>query len=320
MLNARSTVCTIAGVFTIAAATPSPAQRYPDKPIRVLCSEAGGNNDIAARLVTQGIAARLGQPLIVDNRPNGVIAPDIVAKAAPNGYTLLVYNNGFWLGPLVQKSPYDPVKDFAPVSLIAVAPSIFVVPPTVPAKSIKELIALAKSRPGELNYASTGPGSSSYLAAELFKAMAGVDLLSVPYKGAALAINDLIADRVQLMIPPATATLPHVKSGRLRALAVTGTEPSALYPGVPTVAASGLPGYEMAARTGIFAPARTPAAIISRINQEVARFLNTAEAKERFSALGVEAASSTPEEFGNMVKSEIAKIAKVVKSASIQAQ
>ena len=319
-MNARSIVYTIAGIFAVSTATTSQAQKFPEKPIRVLCSEAGGSNDIAARFVTQGIAPGLGQAVIVDNRPNGIIAPDIVAKATPNGYTLLVYNNGFWLGPLVQKSPYDPIKDFAPISLIAMAPSVFVVPSSLPAKTIKDLIALAKSKPGELNYASTGTGSSSYLAAELFKAMAGVDLLSVPYKGAALALNDLISDRVQLMIPPATASLPHVKSGKLRALAVTGTEPSSLYPGVPTVAASGLAGYEMVARTGIFAPAKTPAAIINRLNQEVVKYLNTPEAKERFLASGVEAVGSTPEDFGNMVKTEIANISKVVKSASIQAQ
>ena len=293
-------------------------QVFPSRPIRLVTAEAGGNNDFGARIIAQGISEPLGQPVIVDNRPNGVIPPDIVAKAPPTGHTLLVYNNGFWLGPLIQKSPYDPVADFLPVTAIAVSPSIFVAPPSLAANSIKELIALAKSKPGELNYASTGNGSSSYLAGELFKALAGVNLVAIPYKGAALALTDLITNRVQLFIPPATATTPHVKAGRLKALAITSAEPSALYPGIPTVAASGVPGYEMVSRLGVFAPAKTPPAIINRLNQEIVRVMRLPEVKERFTNAGVETLSTTPQEFVVLLKTEIAVIAKVLKSAGIQ--
>lgn len=318
MLRSRSALPLFVVTALIVCVDAAHGQPYPSRPVRLVTSQAGGNNDFGARIIAQPVADSLGQPFIVDNRPNGIIPPGIVAKAAPDGYTLLVYNNGFWLGPLAQKSPYDPVKDFAPITVMSVALYIFVVNPSVPANTVKELIALAKAKPGELNYANTGKGSSSYLAGELFKAMAGVDMVSIPFKGAAQALIDVVANRVQLMIPPATATMPHVKAGRLKALAITSAEPSAMYPGIPTVAESGLPGYEMVSRLGIFAPAKTPNTIINRLNQEIVRVLKTREAKEKFARSGVEVLSSTPEEFGKMVKSEIATISKALKSAGVQ--
>lgn len=293
-------------------------QAYPNKPIRIVTAAAGGNNDGSARIIAQGISGPLGQPMIVDNRPNGVIPGEIVSRAAPDGYTLLVYNNGFWLGPLLLKSPYDPVRDFLPISLTDSTPSIIVVHPSLAASSVKELIALARSKPGELNYATTGGGSSSYLAGELFKALAGVDIVNIAYKGVGLALTDLIAGRVHLMIPPSTATAPHVKAGRLRALAVTSAGPSALYPGLPTAAASGLPGYELVSRTGVFAPARTPAAIVKRLNQEIVRYLQGAEAKQKFLNAGVETVGSSPEQFAAIIKSEIGVFAKVIRKTGIK--
>ena len=294
------------------------AQAYPNKPIRLVTAAAGGNNDGTARIIAQGVSGALGQPMIVDNRPNGVIPGEIVAKAAPDGYTLLVYNNGFWLGPLLLKSPYDPVRDFLPISLTDNTPGIIVVHPALPVNSVRELIALAKSKPGELNYATTGGGSSSHLAGELFKSLAGVNIVNIAYKGVGLALVDIMAGRVQLMIPPSTATGPHVKSGKLRALAVTSAEPSALYPGLPTAAASGLPGYEIVSRTGVFAPARTPAPIIRRLNQEIVRYLQSAEAKQKFLNANVETVGSSPEQFAAIIKSEISLFTKVIRSAGIK--
>jgi tripartite-type tricarboxylate transporter receptor subunit TctC len=318
MQNPRFTAALISMGFIAFSAGTACGQAYPNKPIRIVTAAAGGNNDGTARIIAQGISGPLGQPMIVDNRPNGVIPGEIVSRAAPDGYTLLVYNNGFWLGPLLLKSPYDPVRDFLPVSLTDSTPSIIVVHPALAANSVKDLIALARSKPGELNYATTGGGSSSYLAGELFKALSGVNIVNIAYKGVGLALIDLIAGRVQLMIPPSTATAPHVKSGRLRALAVTSAEPSPLYPGLPTAAASGLPGYELVSRTGVFVPAKTPAAIIRRLNQELVQYLHGSEAKQKFLSVGVETVGSSPEQFAAVIKSEISLFAKVIKEAGIK--
>ena len=318
MQNWRFVAALISIGFIALGAGAASGQAYPNKPIRIVTSAAGGNNDVSARITAQGISGPLGQPVIVDNRPNGVIPGEIVSRAAPDGYTLLVYNNGFWLGPLLLKSPYDPVRDFLPITLSDSTPSVIVVHPSLAASSVKELIALARAKPGELNYATTGGGSSSYLAGELFKALTGVELVNISYKAVGLALTDLIAGRVQLMIPPATATAPHVKSGKLRALAVTSAEPSPLYPGLPTASASGVPGYELVSRTGVFAPARTPAAIIRRLNQELVRFLHGAEAKQKFLNVGIETVGSSPEQFAAIIESEIAVFSKVIKDARIK--
>lgn len=304
------------GALFVAAAAY--AQEYPTKPIRIVTSEAGGGNDLQARLVSRGISGPLGQQVIVENRPSGVIPGDIVAKAQPNGYTLLLYNNTLWTGPLIQLAPYDPVRDFSPIALVARGPNVLVVNSTVPARSVAELIGLAKARPGELNYASSGTGATNHLAAELFKVMAGVDIVRIGYKGAGQALNDLIAGQVQVMFPTAGAAAPHVKAGRVRALAVTSAEPSTLAPGVPTVAASGLPGYESIAIYGLFAPARTPGLIIGRLNAEVARVLGTADVREKLAAVGMEAGGGNPGLLAATVKSEMARMARVIKAAGIR--
>jgi tripartite-type tricarboxylate transporter receptor subunit TctC len=292
-------------------------QNYPNKPIRIVASAAGGSGDFAARLIAQGLSGALSQQVVVDNR-GGVIPGEIVSKAPPDGYTLLIDAASFWIGPLLQETPYDPVKDFAPVTLTDSAPNVLVVNPSLPVKSVKELIALAKARPGELNYGSSSTGSTPHLAAELFNMMAGVKIVRVPFKGSGPAVISLLGGQVQLMFATAGSVAPHVKSGRLRALAVASLQPSALAPGLPTIAASGVPGYEAVAFEGMFAPAKTPVAIIDRLNQEIVRVLNRAEVKERFFNAGVETVGSTPEEFAAAIKSNVAKWGKLIKDAGIR--
>ena len=305
-------------VVLMVGAGIAPAQNYPTKPIRLVTAEAGGGSDFVARLTAQGLSASLGQPVIVDNRTSGVIPGDIVAKSPADGHTLFVTASNFWLGPFVRKLPYDTIKDFSPVILVATTPSIIAAHPSVQAASVKDLIALIKVRPGELNYASSSVGSSNHLAAELFKAMAGVNIVHVPYKGTGQALTALIGGQVQLMFASAGGAMPHVKSGKLKGLAVTSAQPSAQAPGLPTVAASGLPGYESITIYGMYAPAKTPAAVINRLNQEIARFLRTPEAKEKLFHAGVEAVGSSPEQFAATVKLEAAKWGKLIKDLGIR--
>jgi tripartite-type tricarboxylate transporter receptor subunit TctC len=294
------------------------AQNFPTKPIRIVTAEAGGGNDFAARIVAQALGG-LGQPVIVENRPSGVIPGAIVAKAAPDGHTLLSYGVSLWMAPFLQKDvPYDPVRDFAPVTLLGNSPLVLVVHPGVAAKSARELIALAKAGPGQLNCASTSIGSPAHLAFELFKFMAGVDIVRISYKGGAPALIDVMSGRVQLAFGTATTATPHMKSGRLRALAVTSTRPTPVFPGLPPLAAT-LPGYEASSIYSIFVPARTPAAIITRLNREIARHLQTEEVKERFLNVGVEAAASSPGELAAAIKSDMERLGKMIKETGIRA-
>ena len=294
-------------------------QDYPNKTIRFIASGVGGGSDFTARLIAQGISGPIGQSVIVENRP-GIPQGEIVAKAPPDGYTVLIAGGNVFITPLLQKAPYDPEKDFASITLTDISPNIMVVHPSVPVKSVKELIALAKARPGELNYGSTAPGGSIHLATELFRWMGGINIVNIPYKATGLAVNDLIAGQVQLLVSTALSVTPHIRSGRLRGLAVTSAQPSVLAPGLPTIAASGLPGYEATGITGAYAPAKTPAAIINRLNQEIVRFLNTAQAKERFLSVGGEVAASSPEQCAAILKAEITRWSKVIKEVGIRAQ
>ena len=294
------------------------AQDFPTRPVRIVTSEAGGGNDVQARVIARGLTGVLGQQVIVENRPSGVIPGEIVARATPNGYTLLLYNNTLWTGPLIQKAPYDPLRDLAPVTTATIAPNVLVVNTALPAKSVADLISLAKSRPGQLNYASSGTGATNHLAAELFKTMAGVDIVRIGYKGAGPGLNDLIANQIQVMFPTAGAASPHVKAGRVKALAVTSAERSSVAPELPTIAASGLPGYESIAIYGIFAPAGTPKAIIDRLNREIAGILATADVKERFFAMGMEAVGGSPAQLTARVKSDMVRMGKVIRDAGIR--
>jgi tripartite-type tricarboxylate transporter receptor subunit TctC len=304
----------------VAGADPARGQGFPNKPLRLVTVGAGGGSDLMARIIVRDLAPALGQPIVIENRAGGVIAIETVARAAPDGYTILFYSSSVWVLPLLQPMPYDPVRDFSPITTAASSPTVLVVHPSVAAKSVPELIALARAKPGELNYATGASGSATHLPGELFKAMAGVNIVRVPYKGTAPALNDVIGGHVQVMFCTPEAVSTHVRSGRLRALAVTSAQPSALFPGLPTVAAAGgLPGYESTVSYSFFAPARTPAALINRLNREIARVLDKPEVKERFQSSGVEVASSSPAQVTALMKAEIARWTKVIKEANIRA-
>ena len=294
---------------------------YPTRPVRLVTSEIGGSADAGARLMAHGLTGPLGKQVIVDNRGSGVIPGDIVARAQPDGHTLLFFGGTFWLQPLLRKNvPYDPIRDFAPITLAVLSPSVLVVHPSVAATSVKELVALAKAKPGELNYGMGSPGSTNHLAAELFKSMTGVNIVGIGYKGTGPAIAGVASNQVQMMFATASAVMPLVKTGRLRALAVGSAERSALVPDLPTLAASGIPGYESVSTTGLFAPAKTPPEIIRRLNAESVKFLRSAEAKERLLAIGSEPAGTTPEELGAKVRAELTRMTKVIRDAGIRAE
>ncbi len=312
----------VASVAMFLAADFALAQSYPSKPIRLVTAEAGGGNDFTARLIVQGLAGSLGQQVVIDNRggAGGAIAADLVAKARPDGYTLLLYANNIWIIPLLRSNvPYDPVRDFSPITWAAKSPNVVVVHSSVPVKSIHELVAYAKARPGELNYGSGGTGASTHLAVELFKSMTGVDIVRVSFRGNAPALNALIGGQIQVMFATTGSVAPHLHAGRLRALAVTSAQPSALAPGLPTVASAGLPGYESIQIYGVFAPTGTPAAIVKRLNQEIVRVLGRTDVKERFLASGVETVGSSPGELAATMKSEIVRVGRVIKEAGIRA-
>jgi tripartite-type tricarboxylate transporter receptor subunit TctC len=296
------------------------AQEYPTKPIRLVVPfPAGGTTDILAREVGQYLSVSLGQPVVVDNRPGagGNIGADLVAKSPPDGYALLMGTVGTHAinASLYAKMPYDHVKDFAPVVLVAGVPNVLEVNPAVPVNSVADLIKLAKAKPGQINFASSGNGTSIHLSGELFKTMAGVDMTHVPYKGSAPAIADLIGGQVQVMFDNLPSSLPQIKAGKLRAIAVTSAQRAPALPNVPTIAESGLPGFEASSWFGILAPAGTPKQIITRINADVNRWLQGADAKEKLPAQGAVAAGGTPEQFAAHIRAETDKWAKVVKAS-----
>ncbi len=301
------------------ASQPVQAQPFPTKPLRMLTAEPGGGSDVAARIIAPGLSAGLGQPVVVDNRGGGMIIAEITARAPADGYTLLTYSSSLWLIPLMRThTPYDPLRDYAPVTLVGSSPMVLVTHPSVAATTVKELIALAKAKPGELNFASGPSGAIPHLSAELFKFMAGIDIVHVPFKGVGAAVVDLIGGRTQLMMPNASAALPHIKSGRLRGLAVTSAQPSTLAPGLPTMAASGLPGYESVAMYAVFTPAKTPAAVIQRLNREIVAHLNRVEVKDKFLGVSTDIIASTPQTLTDTMRSEMARMGNVIKAARIR--
>jgi len=307
-------------VALIGATTAACAAGFPQKPIRIVTADAGGGSDMVSRLIGQGWTAAWGQQVVVDNRGGGTIAGEIVAHAAPDGYTLLYYGPTLWLLPLMRSGvPYDTLRDFAPITMAVATPAVLVVHPSVAARSVRELIALAKANPGKLNYASAAAGTATHLAAELFKSQAGVDIVRIPYKGTGAALNDLLGGQTQMMFAVAASVVAHARAGRLRALAVTGAKPTAALPELPTVAASGLPGFESVQYSGLLAPAKTPPTIIDTLRNETATALNRSEARERLANLGVEAVASTPAEFAAKMRSEISVIGKVIRDAGIRA-
>ena len=307
----------------MAATTSAPAQQYPTKAVRLIVGfPAGGTSDIMARLTGQKLSEAWGQTFIIDNRPGagGNIGTELVAKAAPDGYTLLVSpGSTLTSNPAVySKVPFDTVRDFAPVTMIAGVPNALVVHPSVPASNVKELIALAKSRPGQLAYASTGAGQSTHLSAELLKTSARINMIHVPYKGSAPALTDIVAGQVSVMFDNLPSVLPFIKSGRLKPLAVSSAARSRALPEVPTVAESALPGFDVTVWFAVLAPAATPREIVNRLNAEVVKAIKTQDMRDRLAQQGAEAIGNTPEDFAAIIKRDLAKWAKVVKDANIK--
>ena len=310
-------VGTLSACMMVLGAGMVSGQGYPNKPVRIITSAPGGGSDFVSRQIAQGISGPLGQPVVVDNRPGTVLPMEAVSKAAPDGYSLMVQGSSVWVFPLLNSAPYDPIKDFAPISLVVREINMLAVHPSLPVKSVKELIALAKAKPGAINYGAT-TGGMQHLGSELFKSMAGANIVGIPYKAVAAVLTAAVSGEVQVVILDAAFLMPHVKAGKLRALAITSGTPSALVPGMPTIADSGLPGYDIVGRTGIYAPAGTSAAIINRINQEVVRAINRPEIKEKLLAAGVEPIGSTPGEFAAIIKSEYSRLGKVVADAKMR--
>jgi len=293
-------------------------EQYPTKVVRIVAPAAGGNADIVARFVATGLTSSLGQQVIVDNR--GAISPAVAAKAAPDGYTILVTGSPTWLLPVLQPGvPWD-VKDFAPITLATSSPSLLVVHPSVPVKSVRQLIALAKARPGELNFASGTLGATPHLAGEMFKHMAGINVVRITYKGTGPGVTAVMTGEVHFMFPGAPAAMPYVKQGRLRAVAVCSLEPSLFTPGVPTVAASGLPDFESISPFGILAPRGTPEAIVNRLNKEIARVLGSEEVKGKLFSAGSEVMVTSPEGFAAKIRTDVERVGKLVKSAGLKAE
>jgi tripartite-type tricarboxylate transporter receptor subunit TctC len=309
-----------AGLFAmgiVAFCGMASGQSYPTKPIRIVTTEPGSGTDFGARMVAQCISGPLGQQVVVENR-GGVIPNEVVARSAPDGYTLLQNGSALWLLPFVQDNlGWQPLKDFIAISITDMSPNVLVVQTSFPAKSVKELIALAKAKPGELNYSRAAPAGPTHLSAELFNAMAGIKIVPIPFKGGGPAVIGLMSGQTHMMFAPSAVAIPYVSSGKLRGLAVTTSQRSTLFPDLPTLAASGVPGYESVAMFGLFAPAGTQAAIITRLNQEIVRCLHRPEVREKFFAAGVETVGSTPEQFVATLKSEMTKWSKVIKDAGI---
>jgi tripartite-type tricarboxylate transporter receptor subunit TctC len=311
----------VALALTLAAGAAA-AQTYPTKAVRLVVPFlAGGSTDIVGRTVAQKLSEMWGQQAFVDNRPGGgtTIGTDMVAKAAPDGYTLLVTPAPFTINPsLLTKLPYDALTDFAPITLINTTPLVMVVNPGVPAKNVKELIALAKSKPGKLNFGSSGTGGSNHLAGELFDAMAGVKMVHIPYKGNAGALTDIVGGHLDVVYNGITSAVALVRGGKLRALAVTSLQRSAALPDVPTLDESGLKGFEAVAWNGLTAPAKTPREVIMKINADVIKIVNSPELKERLKADGSDPVGNSPEQYAAFLRNEIAKWAKVIKFANVK--
>src|SRR5499427_1534308 len=321
----RRAFCSAVIVAALCASALARADAFPEKPLRfVVGFTPGGPSDIIARALGQKLSETWGQQVVIENRPGagGNIAAEAAARSAPDGYTWLLVNNSILATnqSLYRTLPFDPQRDFAPVALVAIQPNILVVNPGVPATTVKELIALAKARPGQLNYASSGAGAAAHLAAALFCSMAGVEMIHVPYKGAQPALTDVIAGQAQLMFATSESAIPYIKAGRLRALAVTTARRSASVPDLPTVSESGVPGFEAITWHGVVVPRATPAPLVERLNRDIVGALAQADLRERLAALGAEVHAGTPREFSDYIASEIPKWSKVVRDSGARAE
>jgi tripartite-type tricarboxylate transporter receptor subunit TctC len=313
-------VALVAGIALAPVAPPAGAQAWPAKPIKwVVPFAPGGTTDILARTVGEKLALALGQPVVIENKPGagGGVGAEFVARAAPDGYTIMggTISTHAINASLYKNLPYDPVKDFVPIVLLARVPNMLVVNPDVPAKNVGELIVLLKASPGKYTFASSGNGTSQHLSGELFKSMSGTDMQHIPYKGSPPALQDVMGGQVTMTFDNITTAWTLAKSGKLRALAVTTASRSSIAPDVPTLAESGLPGFEVGSWQGVFAPAGTPPAIVRRLNAEIVRILGLPDVKEKLSGLGAELVGNTPEEFAVLVKAEVVKWADVVKKS-----
>jgi tripartite-type tricarboxylate transporter receptor subunit TctC len=321
----RKCALVVAAAASILLAAHASAQApYPNRPVRVVVpSSAGGGTDIIARVVAPKLTEKLGQQVVIENRPGAgtMIGGEVVAKAPPDGYTLLMCVSTLATNPVIYKKvPYNALTDFAPITLVLSAPNILVVHPSLPVKTVKELIWFAQARPGELNFASAGAGTGPHLSMELFMSLGGIRMVHIPYKGSAPAMIDLLAGQVTTMVATMLTALPHVRTGRLRALGITGSQRNAAAREVPTIAEAGVPGYEAVQWYGLLAPAQTSRDIVARLNREMAAILRSPDVKERFASDGGDAAPTTPEEFGRYIKSETEKWARVAKAAGIKTE
>ncbi len=305
------------GAFANAA-----AQDYPSKPVRIIVPFApGGGTDLSARIIAQKLSESLAANFVVENRPGaaGIVGTETVAKSKPDGYTMLVVSSSHAMNPaMYEKLPYDTARDFAPISLLLSGPTLVVAHPSLPAKNARELIALAKARPGTLTFASAGHGTPPHMAGELFKALAKIDILHIPYKGNGPAYTDLMAGQVSLMFPNIATSMPYVRTGRMRAIGVGSKQRSAIAPEIPTINESGLPGYEMSSWFGLLAPAGTPAGVVTRLQQEITRIFKQADVREKLLAQGVEPVGSSPQEFMAFLAAETTQWAKIIKSSGLK--
>jgi tripartite-type tricarboxylate transporter receptor subunit TctC len=316
-------ILSCAATLAALAAWPTPAADYPARPVRLVVAFApGGSVDVVARLLAQKLSERWKQQVVVDNRPGagGNVSAEIAARAQPDGYTLYMTSAAFVVNPSLYRAvPYDPVRDFAPISLVATVQSVLVSHPALPVKSVKDLIALAKARPGQINYGSTGSGTSGHLIMELFRSMAGIDLVHVPYKVIGQTYADLLSGQVSLFFPTAPGALPHIQAGRIRALAVAGARRSAALPGVPTVAEAGVPGFDAGTWYPLLAPARTPRAVVESAHRDLVHVLGLPDVRERMTAAGIEIVGSTPDELARHIRAEIPKWTRVIKQSGARA-
>jgi tripartite-type tricarboxylate transporter receptor subunit TctC len=300
------------------------AAQYPSRPVKLVVPfPPAGATDVVGRLVAAKLSERLGQSVVVDNKPGagGSIGSDLVAKSPPDGYTLLIATSSTHsIGPVLQKLPYDPIKDFAPITHVANVPNVLVVSPTLPVGSVKELVALAKSKPGQLNFASSGVGTIVHLNGELFKLISGTDIVHVPYKGTALSIPDVASGNVAMLFDSLASVMPHVKSGKVKPLAVNAAKRQALLPDVPTLAEAGMPQFDRYTWFGMFAPAGTPPEVVARVQREVVAALQAPDLLERFAAVGAEPVGSTPAEFVERIRSDAARWSEVIRKADVKVQ
>lgn len=298
--------------------------QYPNRAIKLVVPfPPSGATDVVGRLIAAKLGERLGQAVVVDNRPGagGTIGSDLVAKSAPDGYTLLIATTSTHsIGPTLQKLPYDPIRDFAPITHVANVPNVLVVSPTLPVASVSDLVALAKAKPGQLNFASSGVGTIVHLNAELFKMISGADIVHVPYKGTALSIPDVASGNIALLFDSLASVMPHIKSGKVKPLAVNADKRQALLPGVPTLAEAGMPQFDRHTWFGMFAPAGTPPDIVARLQREIVAALQAPDLLERFATIGAEPVGSTPQQFVERIRSDAARWADVIRAANVKVQ